>query len=117
MMHWKIWKKNSTVKKTLHCAAALSEQCNLAKKNPNQQGQTIFFHDKTSYCLSHPLKAWKGGSSASVLEPTDYYFFCFLSNQIRSVIFDNNKDLKKVFIGMAKWHKQIGWEVGEGCKQ
>ena len=102
MVHWEMLERNATVNKELYIAQLHSVNEAIRLKRPHRQGQTILLHDARPH-VAQVIKAalqeleWEvlqHPKYSSDLAPTDYYFFCSLSNHMRGVTFDNEEDFK-----------------------
>ena len=103
MVHWEILERNATVNKEFHIAQLHCMNEAIRLKRPHQQGQTILLHDNARSHVAQVVKAALQKLECEVLQhlpysldlaPTDYYLFHFLSNHMRGITFNNEKDLK-----------------------
>ena len=102
IMHWEMLERNATVNKELYIAQLRVNEA-IRLKRPHQQGQTILLHDNVRPHVPQVVKATLQELEWKVLQhlpysldlaPTDYYLFCYLSNHMKGITFDNQEDLK-----------------------
>ena len=94
---------NKKIEQNLYIAQLHRVNEAIQQKRPDKQGQVILLHDNVGPHVARTLKAalqeldWEilqHSPYSPDLAPTDYHIFRTLSNEMRSVTFDNDKDLE-----------------------
>ena len=103
MLHWEMLERNVTVNKELYIAQLHRvKEANRLKRH-HRQSQTILLHDNLRAHVAQIVKAALQELEWEVIQhppyspdlaPTDYHLFRSLSNHMRGVTFENEKDLK-----------------------
>ena len=114
-------KNNKKIEQNLHIAQAHRVNEAIQQKRPDKQGQVILLHDNAR---SHVVKTVKAALQelewevfqhppySPNLAPTDYHLFRTLSNEMRGVAFDNDKDLENWLNNFFESRSSDFWQNG-----
>ena len=93
----------------------------IQQKRPDKQGQVILLHDNARPHVARTLKVALQELDWEILQhppyspdlaPTDYHIFRTLSNEMRSLTFDNDKDLENWLNDFCESRSSDFWQNG-----
>ena len=136
LIHWEMLENNKKIEQNLYIAQLHRVNEAIQQKRPDKQSQVVLLHDNARPHVAKTVKAalqlqeldWEvlqHPPYSPDLAPTDYHLFHTLSNEMRGVTFDNDKDLENWLNNffesrsqrfLTKRHQQIGRQVGAGRK-
>ena len=113
--------QNPTVNKELYIAQLHRVNEVIQIKRPDRQGQVILLHNNARPHVAEVIKmalqelkweVFQHPPYSPNLAPTDYHLFHSMSNQMKGVTFDGEKDLKNWLNNLFDFRLRDFWLIG-----